>query len=480
MARPFLTNELGQTYDLAVSAPHTSLAARLRSDPGNRALYLRLADALAEVVQKEPSSLPSARALAAREGFNRATVNAAYRELARRGLLVIRRGRPRKHLPPPPVPTAVSDGEVPAEGIDLARYAPDAELLPSGRVFRWLGVGEGEGESVAQYGCVAGYAPLRRWLASHLRTLGIEAAADSVLLTSGVQHALDLLLRAMAAPGDAVLVEDPTYPGLPPLLAIHGLRAVGLSVGANGIDVDALDELLARHRPRLAIVTPTLHNPSGLVWAEATRRSVLHCLQRRGCQIVEEFFDPALVVEGPVPPPLAATDPRVILVGSFSKALFPGLRVGWLHAPQHIVAAVAAVKRATDLSGSPFLEATAYQLCERGILAEQFARLRRAARARWATVSALLRGAPEGVRWSVPQGGFSTLVALPRGWSAQGVAAHAAQAGVWVVPGRLMSVSGRDDVVRVAFAAVGGEHLEMGIRRFLRALEPAVVAAPLA
>lgn len=455
------------------------LAGQVRSSSSTRPLYLRLADVLARLLREGRGPLPSARALAAREGFNRATVNAAYRELARRGLVVIRRGRPRKGTPPAAAPRNLHEGEVPQGAIDLARYAPDSELLPGGRVFRWLGVGEGEGEAVAQYGSVAGYAPLRRWLAGHLAGFGIAAPPERIILTSGVQHALDLLLRALAGTGDPVLVEDPTYPGLPPLLAVHGVRGIGVPVGPEGVDLEALEASVRRFHPRLAILTPTLHNPSGLVWDETTRTVVLDLLEGAGCRVVEEFFDPALVVEGEVPAPLAARDSRVVVVGSFSKALFPGLRVGWMVGPPDIVAAVTAVKRATDLSGSPFLEATAYHLCERGMLADQLERLRRAARARWWTVRQALTRAPAGVRWSEPQGGFSTLLSLPAGWSAQAVAGRAAQQGVWVVPGPAMSVSGRDDVVRVAYAAAGGERLAMGVERLLRALDPAVVATPL-
>jgi DNA-binding transcriptional MocR family regulator len=275
-------------------------------------------------------------------------VTAAYRELARRGLLVIRPGRPGGGRPAAVTATAAS-GEPPAGSVDLARYAPDRELLPAGEVFQWLGLGEGEGEGVAQYGSAWGYEPLRGWVARRLCGLGIPTSTEGVLLTGGVQHALDLLLRALARPGDVVLVEDPTYPWLPPLLALHQVRAVGVPVHRDGIHADDVERLLHQARPRLAIVTPTLHNPSGVVLDEGLRREVLRLLASRGTLVVEEFFDPALVSEGPVPPPLAALDSEV--VGSFSGAV-PGLRVGWSWVP-------AVVERSTmgsmDLGGSQFL-----------------------------------------------------------------------------------------------------------------------------
>jgi len=444
-------------------------------------LYRRLAEALAPALAEEPAeAFPSARALATELGLNRATVTAAYRELARRGLIVLGPGR-KQGRRPAAGPTGGRESTEPAPGsVDLARYAPDAELLPVGDVFRWLGFGEGEGEGVAQYGDAWGYRPLRSWLAARLHGLGIPAAGeDGVLLTGGVQHALDVLLRALARPGDTILVEDPTYPGLPPLLALHQVHVVGLAVRGGGIDAAEAESLVRRAAPRLAILTPTLHNPSGAVIPIEQRHALLDLLRRRGTQVVEEFFDPALVSEGTVPPPLAALDHTVIAVGSFSKALFPGLRVGWMTGPADLLESVAAVKRAADLGGSPFLEAAAWTLCRRGVFDDQLRRLRNAARARLAIVLGALGSAPPGVEWITPRGGFSLLLTLPHGWSSRAVAARAAERGVWVLPGPAMSVSGRDDIVRVAYAAVGGNALRAALKEFVAALAPERGALPL-
>jgi 2-aminoadipate transaminase len=462
-----------------VDANIAKAARAARHGDRGRPLYWRLAEALAPTLAGEATAEPpSARALAAELGVNRATVTAAYHELARRGLLVLRPGRPRRGRPARMVPAATA-GELPAGGVDLARYAPDQELLPAGEIFRWLGLGEGEGEGVAQYGSAWGYEPLRGWVAARLRGLGIAAGAEGVLLTGGVQHALDLLLRALARPGDVVLVEDPTYPGLPPLLALHQTRALGVPVHRDGLHPEDVERLLRQTHPRLAILTPTLHNPSGVVLGEGRRRQLLALLASRGTLVVEEFFDPALVSDGPVPPPLAAMDPGVVAVGSFSKALFPGLRVGWVVGPGDVVERVGAVKSAADLGGSPFLEAAAWALCRRGVLDDQLARLRHAARVRLQVVQQALSRAPAGVGWSEPRGGFSLLVTLPAGWSSRAVAARAGELGVWVLPGPAMSVSGRDDVVRVAYAAAGGEKLEAGMRRLVKALAPTHGGLPL-
>jgi 2-aminoadipate transaminase len=444
-------------------------ARRAARSASTQPLYLRLAEALASCVEADGSeTLPSARA----------TVTAAYRELARRGLVVMRPGRPRRS-PWRREADVSSFAAMPAGVADLARYAPDEELLPTARVFRWLGLGQGEGERVAQYGHAWGYAPLRKWVAARLQGVGVRTSSERVLLTAGVQHGLDLLLRSLLHAGEAVLVEDPTYPGLPPLLALHRLATVGLPFHHRGIDLDKAAALLRRTRVRAAILTPTLHNPSGLVLDEGQRRMLLALLGRAGALIIEEFFDPSLVCDGNVPPPLAALDPGVISVGSFSKVLFPGLRVGWIAGPAAFVERAAAVKTAADLSGSPFLEAAAWTLCQRGVLDEQLARLRRAAQARGRIVFTAFQAAPAGVEWSRPRGGFSLLVTLPDGWSSRAVATRAAERGVWILPGSAMSVSGRDDVLRVAYAACGGAALQTGMEQVLAALSPVRGTLPL-
>ncbi|HPW55269.1 MAG TPA: PLP-dependent aminotransferase family protein [Thermoanaerobaculaceae bacterium] len=442
----------------------------------SRPLYLRLAEALTPHVASVGGNLPSARRLAGALGVNRATVTAAYRELSRQGLLVLRPGRPRRGAYGQPASQPV----VPADGpIDLARYAPDRELLPAGRTFEWLGVGAAEGDAVAQYGDALGFGPLREWVTQRLSGYGIPSRSDCVILTGGVQNALDLLFRAHLNSGDTVLVEDPSYPGLPPLLALHGVHPVGVPVGVHGLDVEALRALAVRERPRLAILTPTLQNPSGEVLGAGARGAVLETLRQVGSIVIEEFFDPALVSDAPVPPPLASLDRRVVVVGSFSKALFPGLRVGWISGPSELLAKVSQVKQGADLAGSAFLEAAAWTLCARGIFTSQCQRLRHLAAERRAQVMAALEQVRGELAWSRPRGGFSILVQLPSGQSARTVAERAAALGAWVLAGPAMSVSGRDDVLRVAFAAVGGERLARGLGFLERALAPGAASPAL-
>lgn len=462
MALPFIDTRSTGSYIFSVNVDVPTAARAALTSDARQPLYLRLADALEPQAGPGPADFPSARALALEIGLARATVTAAYQELARRGLIRLRPGRPRR--------LRLSESvEAPAAGpLDLARYAPDRELLPPGRVFQWLGLGDDEGVGIAQYGSAWGLAGLRAWIAERLVASGLRIGAADVLLTAGVQHGIDLVLRACARRGDRILVEDPTYPGLPPLLELHGLQPVSLRVGARGLDLPRALEVIRARRPALAILTPTLHNPSGHVLSAETRNLLVAAFQKVGTLVIEEWFDPDLVFAGPPPPPMATSAPGIVLVGSFSKALFPGLRVGWVTAEAGLLARVMAVKRSADLSGSSFLEAAALTLCQRGVLAGQLARLRDRACQRAGLVMAELAASGRRLSWSEPRGGFSLLVELPAGTSARAVAARAAAEGVTILPGAPMSVSKRDDIVRLAYASLGGERLRTAVQTFIR------------
>ena len=470
-----LTNGSHELYRACVDEALSSKLHDILTVRAGQPLYRRLADAL---VRTDLNELPPARVLAGELGINRATVAAAYHELASRSGLSVRRGRPRRHGPPDERGPSAQDDRSAAE-IDLASYSPDHELLPPGHIFRWLGLGESEGESgVAQYGDSRGYPPLREWIANRLAGLGVPCSPETVVLTGGVQHGLDLILRSLTRARQTILVEDPTYPGLPPLIALHGLRPRPVRARCTGLDPVEVADALHPKPPTAAILTPTLHNPTGLVLSDGCRKAILTTLLGAGVTVIEEFFDPAMVVCGPIPPPLAALDSRVILVGSFSKALFPGLRVGWITGPPAVVAKLRSVKECTDLSGSPFLEATAFALCQRGVLEQQFARLRAAARQRGEVVVCGLANAP-GCRTSVPRGGFTVLVELPPGKSAREMTNRAARLGVRVLPGPAMSFTGADDILRLTFAAVGGERLRQAVDRLASALASDALHAPL-
>jgi DNA-binding transcriptional MocR family regulator len=284
---------------------------------------------------------------------------------------------------------------------------------------------------------------------------GIPTAPDQVLITAGAQQAIDMLLRCEAAPGHAVVTEDPTYPGT--IDAIHrvGARPVGVAPG----DIGRLADAVTVHRPALAYLIPTHQNPTGFVLPAAERHEVV-ALARRNHDVT--FIDDMTMAElshapggpGAGPPPLAALAPRlpnVVTVGSFSKTYWGGLRLGWVRAPEGIVARLAAAKAAADL-GSPAFGQGVVAALVRSSHEEIIAWRSAWARQRYAALSAALAASRPDWAWTPPAGGLSVWARLPDDADSGGFAQAALRRGVAVVPGRLLSVSGeRSPWIRLAF-----------------------------
>jgi DNA-binding transcriptional MocR family regulator len=276
-----------------------------------------------------------------------------------------------------------------------------------------------------------------------------------VLITSGAQQAIDLLVRCEVAPGQAVVTEDPTYPGV--IDAIHraGARPVGVPPG----DMARLADVVTVHRPALVYLIPTHQNPTGLVLPAAERHEIVALAQRHpDVTFIDDMTMAELSHAGPGPgagpPPVAALAPRVtniVTVGSLSKVYWGGLRTGWVRAPEGIIARLAAAKAAADLGSVPFLQGLVAGLV--GSAHEEIAAYRAAwARQRYAAMAAALTSFLPDWTWTPPAGGLSVWVRRPGDADSSGFAQAALRRGVAVVPGRLLSVSGeRSPWLRLAF-----------------------------
>jgi DNA-binding transcriptional MocR family regulator len=285
-------------------------------------------------------------------------------------------------------------------------------------------------------------------------THGIPTNAAEVIVTTGAQQAIDLLMRCEVAPGQAVVAEDPTFPGALDAIQRAGARPVGVVPG----DVARLADAVTRHRPALAYLVPSFQNPTGLLLPTAERHEVVE-LARRHTDVT--FIDDLTLAEltlgftdGPTPPPLAALAPRmanVVTVGSFSKTYWGGLRTGWVRAPEGIIARLAAAKAAADLGSPPYQQAIVAALV-RGhheeILKWRLDWLRPRYDALAATMTALL---PRWT-WTPPAGGLTIWSQLPDDADSGAFAQAALRHGVAVIPGRLLSVTAdRSSWVRLAF-----------------------------
>jgi 2-aminoadipate transaminase len=321
--------------------------------------------------------------------------------------------------------------------------------------------------TILQLGSPSGYAPLREYLlAEGKRSLTVHPQ-DDILVTNGCQQGLDLVVRVLVRPGDTVLVEDPIYPGVKHLLARAGARVVGIPVGPQGIDTELLSRALARERPRLLVVTPSFHNPTGTTIPEASRQLVLSKAREAGAVVVENDSYGELRYEGEAVPPLKQLDESgdTVLLRSFSKVAFPGLRVGWITAPRVLIARLAEAKQLADLHTDQLSQAVLLQFAESGRLAAHRARILAAgAQCLAAVLGSCDRLLPAGTRFTRPQGGMNLWVRLPEPLDASELLSRAEREGVTYLPGRYFEVTHHEPGgLRLSFAGLAPDQIRAGV-----------------
>lgn len=448
--------------------------------PLYRQLFLYLKEMIRSGKLRTGERLPATRELAGLLGLNRATVAAAYELLAAEGLLRGHVGRgsfvagsaelpslawhqilpPLEHMPGPPSAAAP---------ISFASSRPSEELFPVEELRRVAEqvLTRPEVLTVLQLGSPAGYRPLRHHLWERARAQYAARPSDDILITSGCQQALDLLQRVLVRPGDTVMVEDPVYPGLKNLFSRAGAQLVGVPVGEQGLDTEELARLLERHKPRLIVVTPNFQNPTGTTLPAASRQSLLRLAREARAILIENDIYGELRYEGRPEPLLKQLDESgdTVLVGSFSKIAFPGLRVGWVLGPKPLLARLTEAKQFCDLHTDQLSQAVLCRFAESGGLAAHLERVRAAGAQRLhALLAAASEHFPQGTFFTRPQGGMNLWVRLPEQLDAGDLLARAQRDGVSYLPGRYFEVSRRHPgALRLSFAGLPPESIRQGV-----------------
>jgi GntR family transcriptional regulator/MocR family aminotransferase len=278
----------------------------------------------------------------------------------------------------------------------------------------------------------------------------------------------------MLGPGRAVVVENPTYNQLLPLLDLAGLNPIPLPMRRDGLDLESLEACLERDRPALVYTIPNFHNPTGICTSQAHRERLLALCLRHGVPILEDSFEEEMKYFGPVAMPLKSMDHTgsVIYCGTFSKVLLPGVRVGWLVAPAACVQALAGLRHSVELCPDQALPAALHAFCAAGHYDVHLARMHRTFRSRMrAALAALLEHIPAGrARWQGPAGGYLLWLELPgparRDWEA-----HCARFGVAVTGGSSFFAGPAPAAcLRLSIATLNEAEIREGIRRLGQAL----------
>ncbi|HEX3480074.1 MAG TPA: PLP-dependent aminotransferase family protein [Kofleriaceae bacterium] len=439
--------------------------------------------------------LPGSRTLARSLGVHRNTVLAAYSELAAEGWIVTRVAQatvvadtPPSLAPPRAAVSGAAGYDLPALAdphapsryppgtLILARAAPDVRLLPARELAAaYRRVLLRHGSSLLFYGDAQGHPRLREALATMLaETRGIAARRETVLVTRGSQMAIDVIARMLVGPGDRVAVEAIGHPLVWAALRRAGAELVPVPVDRDGLDVAALARALAVRPIRALHVTPHHQFPTTAVMPAARRRELLALARTHRFAIIEDDYDHEFHFEARPVSPLASADQAgvVIYVGTLSKILAPGLRLGFVVAPPPVIERLVAVRVGMDLQGDQAIECAVADLFEDGEVQRHVRRMRQIYHARRdALVTALRRELAGAVDAEVPAGGMALWARVADAIDIDAWAAAGLEHGVAFRSARYYDLGGAAlPYTRLSFTFQSEPELAEAVRRMARAL----------
>ncbi|HLI08937.1 MAG TPA: PLP-dependent aminotransferase family protein [Ktedonobacteraceae bacterium] len=493
------------------TAPISSLVQLERESgvPLYQQICQKLREAILSGELAEGVRLPTERALAHELGVNRTTVMNAYNQLASEGLIeghvgrgtLVRRNsynqREREESYENDVPSwlcGLPAGELDLLGpdarilnelasmgeqkevISLAAGTPAQNLLPVEVLRSILDDGlDIARQSALSYSPVEGLHSLRRGIAARMRKRGVSIDTSQILILSGSTQGIGLLGRLLLRQGDEVVVEVPTYLGAIQTFRALGARVIGVPTDSDGMRVDLLESVLARHHPRLIYTQPTFHNPTGVVMSPERRRRLLLLSRRYQTPILEDDPYGEMYFEGKAPQPLKALDSseQVLYLSTYSKLLAPGLRVAWLAAPEPMIERLTLHKQIFDLNTNTLGQWLVSEILQRDLLDDHLAHVRqRYQEKRDLMLDAISKHWPSSVRVNRPVGGFHLWCRLPSDMRARALLRECARDHVAFVIGEPFHVDGGGKQhFRLCFASSEEDYIEEGIKRIGEAIQ---------
>jgi GntR family transcriptional regulator / MocR family aminotransferase len=464
-------------------------------------LFLQIARQIARDIQTRVlapgARLPGSRELSRALGVHRNTALAALAELTSQGWLqtAARRGtfvsnefpetrtrrfakpvqQPRAALELPDAPPPEPFPSFEADLLPLVGGTPDFRLLPTAELSRAYRRALARSPRLLAYGSQLGEQRLRAVLSTYLReTRGLSVDAEGLMVTRGSQMALFLLGRVLARPDRVIVVEGLGYRPCWEALRLNGARIVALPVDADGLSINALSKLLERERVAAVYTTPHHQYPTTVTLTAPRRLELLRLARRHGFVIVEDDYDHEHHYDGRSVLPLASVDADVVAyVGTLSKILAPGLRLGYLVARPEIVERAVSVRTYVDRAGDHVVERAVAELIEDDVLGRHVRRVRREYQARRDALASELHSQLGGaLSFHAPSGGMALWAKLTqRGISSDEWAARARERKVLVHPGRRFRFDGRETpFLRLGFAPLTVEEIKIAVERLAAAV----------
>jgi DNA-binding transcriptional MocR family regulator len=451
---------------------------------------------------------PPSRQLAQKLGLNRSTVYRAYRELIALGYA---QSMPGSYMTVRHRPELVNEKHRSEKGIlswgkivkpegnvirehylkfkpeynkensksiiDLSALDFDHRLYPVNQFRSCMNqVLVNNGEKVLQYGQAQGYLPLRECIARRLQLHGITVDADEILITNGSQQAINLILGLLTKPGCKIAIESPTYAQILVLMKYYQAGAIEVPMLNDGIDMDYLEDRLKHQVPSFIYTIPNFQNPTGITSTQSKREALLDLAEKYHIPVVEDGFEEEMKYFGKAILPIKSMDKNqvVLYLGTLSKVLFPGVRIGWVAAEKDCIEYLTAIKRFSELTSSTVLQAAITEFFKQGYYDLHIKRAQRMFRKRMQiALKTIKEYFPEEVSCTRPDGGYTMWVMLKKPYQDhQQVQEILLKNGVIVSPGEYYFHSDNPKkYFRISISSLNEEEIEEGLIRLSKALK---------
>jgi 2-aminoadipate transaminase len=360
------------------------------------------------------------------------------------------------------------------EVISFAGGLPNRDLFPVEELRAATNkVLDEHGRDIFQYSTSEGYPRLREYIAEQYRLRGLQVSADDVLITSGSQQALDLLGKTLLNEGEGLVIEEPGYLGAIQAFSIYRPKFLPIPVSEEGMDIQSLRNAVSANKPKLMYTVPNFQNPAGISYSENNRKEVADALRGTKTILIEDDPYGALRFAGTDKTSFKKLLPdNTVLLGSFSKIIVPGFRLGWVVAPQFLMKKLIVAKQATDLHTSHFTQSIIYRYLQDNRIEDHIQKIRQVYGNQCkAMLNSIAKYFPANVTSTRPEGGMFLWVTLPPHLAALDLFEIAVKDKVVFVPGDPFYVNKtRVNTLRLNFSCVDEKTIEIGIERLGKAI----------
>jgi 2-aminoadipate transaminase len=363
--------------------------------------------------------------------------------------------------------------------ISFAGGLPAEELFPVDAIKQAFQKIFDRGNGALQYGLTEGFTPLREKIAAHLASKGIQTSIDEMLLTTGSQQAIDLLIRIYINPGDVILVENPTYLAALQVFKSYGAQVIAVDSDDDGMLLNDLEQKLRSYKPKLVYVTPTFSNPAGKVWSLERRQGLLTQCKAANTLILEDDPYGEINFTDEVYPSIFSLDTditdgkTVVYTSTFSKTVAPAIRSGWVIGQKEVITQMTRAKQASDLHSSTLDQQALDQLLTDFDLNGHIQLIREHYGSRMQLMQSYIREyLPAGCHWVEPKGGMFLWLELPTSIRSDELLKAAVKEGVAFVPGSVFYTGEPNlNTLRMNFTHTDPERMKVGMERLALAFQ---------